>query len=65
MPGLSKLDLKEFTENHVLESSNLENSKIFRLSLEVIFLRTLDNYTKKRTHPRQFFMGEGVHAKVP
>ena len=34
-------------ENHVFGSLNLNNSEIFRLSFEDIFLGTLDTYTKK------------------
>ena len=35
--------------NHVLGSFNLNNSEMFRLSFEDIFLGTLDTYTKKHT----------------
>ena len=35
------------TKNHVFGSLNLNNSEIFRLSFEDIFLETLDTYTKK------------------
>ena len=51
-------------KKHVFGSLYLNNSEIFRLSFEDIFLGTLDTYTKKWTHPRQFWGGGGVHGKV-
>ena len=38
-------------KNHVFGSLNLNNSEIFRLSFEDIFLGTLDTYTKKMNPP--------------
>ena len=43
-------------KKHVLGSFN---SEIFRLSFEDIFWGTLDTYTKKLTHPWQFWGGGG------
>ena len=50
-------------KNHVFESLNLNNSEIFRLSFEDIFLGTLDTYTKKM-NPPSAVLGGGVHGKV-
>ena len=50
-------------KKHVFGSFNLNNSEKHRLSFEDIFWGTLDTYTKKWTHPRQFW-GGGVHGKV-
>ena len=49
-------------KNHVFGSLNLNNSEIFRLSFEDIFLGTLDTYTKKM-NPPSAVLG-GVHGKV-
>ena len=38
-------------KNHVFGSLNLNNSEIFRLSFEDIFLGRLDTYTKKMNPP--------------
>ena len=48
---------------HVFGSLNLNNSEIFRLSFEDIFLGTLDTYTKKM-NPPSAVLGGGVHGKV-
>ena len=50
-------------KNHVFGSLNLNNSEIFRLSFEDIFLGTLDTYTKKM-NPPSAVLGGGVHGKV-
>ena len=50
-------------KNHVFGSLNLNNSEIFRLSFEDIFLGTLDTYTKKN-EPTFGSSGGGVHGKV-
>ena len=50
-------------KKHVFGSLNLNNSEIFRLSFEDIFLGTLDTYTKEK----EFTLGSsggGVHGKV-
>ena len=50
MLTLLKLGLSEYhrmLKNHVFGSLNLNNSEIFRLSFEDIFLGTLDTYMKK------------------
>ena len=51
-------------KNHVFGSLNLNNSEIFRLSFEDIFLGTLDTYTKKINPPSAVLGGGGVHGKV-
>ena len=51
-------------KNHVFGSLNLNNSEIFRLSFEDIFLGTLDTYTKKMNPPSAVLRGGGVHGKV-
>ena len=63
MLTLLKLGLSEYAENHVFGSLNLNNSEIFRLSFEDIFLETLDTYTKKM-NPPSAVLGGGVHGKV-
>ena len=50
-------------KNDVFGSLNLNNSEIFRLSFEDIFLGTLDTYTKKM-NPPSAVLGGGVHGKV-
>ena len=50
-------------KNHVFGSLNLNNSEIFRLSFEDIFLGTLDTYTKTM-NPPSAVLGGGVHGKV-
>ena len=50
-------------KNHVFGSLNLNNSEIFMLSFEDIFLGTLDTYTKKM-NPPSVVLGAGVHSKV-
>ena len=50
-------------KKHVFGSLNLNNSEIFRLSFEDIFLGTLDTYTKKN-EPTLGSSGGGVHGKV-
>ena len=50
--------------NHVFWSLNLNNSEIFRLSLEDIFLRTLDTYTKKINPPSAVLVGGGEGAHI-
>ena len=53
-------------KKHVFGSLNLNNSKIFRLSFEDIFLGTLDTYTKIMNKPSTVLRGGGggVHGKV-
>ena len=51
-------------KNHVFGSLNLNNSEIFRLSFEDIFLGTLDPYTKKINPPSAVLGGGGVHCKA-
>ena len=51
-------------KKHVFGSLNLNNSEIFRLSFEDIFLGTLDTYTKKMNPPSAVLGGGGVHGKV-
>ena len=50
-------------KNHVFGSLNLNNSEIFRLSFDDIFLGTLDIYTIKM-NPPSAVLGGGVHGKV-
>ena len=50
-------------KNHVFGSFNLNISEKYRLSLEDIFLGTLDTYTKKM-NPPSIVLGGGVHGKV-
>ena len=50
-------------KNHVFGSLNLNNSEIFRLSFEDIFLGTLDTYTKKM-NPPSAVLGGGMHGTV-
>ena len=63
MLSLLKLGLSEYAENHVFGSLSLNNSEIFRLSFEDIFLGTLDTTTKKM-NPPSAVLGAGVHGKV-
>ena len=49
-------------KNHVFGSFNLNKSEKHRLSIEDIFLGTLDTYTKKM-NPPSAVLG-GVHGKV-
>ena len=49
-------------KNHVFGSLNLNNSEIFKLSFEDIFLGTLDTYTEKMNLPSAVL--GGVHGKV-
>ena len=52
-------------KKHVLGSLNHNNSEIFRLSSEDIFLGTLDTYTKKNEPTLgSSGGGVGVHGKV-
>ena len=50
-------------KKHVFGSLNLNNSEIFGLSFEDIFLGTLDTSTKKM-NPPSAVLGGGVHGKV-
>ena len=50
-------------KKHVFGSLNINNSEIFRLSFEDIFLETLDTYTKKM-NPPSAVLGGGVYGKV-
>ena len=63
MLSLLKWGLSEYAEKTRFGSFNLDNSEIFRLSFEDIFLGTPETHTKKLTHPWQFW-GGGVHGKV-
>ena len=51
-------------ENHVFGSLNLNNSELFRLSFEDMFLGTLDTYPKKNEPTLGSSGGGGVHGKV-
>ena len=50
-------------KKQVYGSLKLNNSEIFRLSFEDIFVGTLDTYTKKN-EPTLDSSGGGVHGKV-
>ena len=50
-------------KNHVFGSLNLNNSEIFRLSFEDIFLGTLDAYTKKMNPPSAVLGGGGCTVR--
>ena len=50
-------------KKHVFVSLNLNNSEIFRLSFEDIFLGTLDTYTKKINPPSAARGGGGCTVR--
>ena len=62
MLSLSKLGLSEYAEKPRFGYLNLNNSEIFRLSFEDIFLGRLDTYTKKMNPPSA--VRGGVCGKV-
>ena len=64
MLSLSKCGLSEYAEKQCLWSFNLDNSEIFRLSFEDIFLETLDTYTKKNNPPSAVLGGGGAQLIV-
>ena len=58
----SKLGLSEYAEKPRFGVLNLNNSEIFRLSFEDIFLGILDTYTKK-INPPSAVLGGGCTVR--
>ena len=63
MLSLSKRGLSEYAEKTRFGVFNLNNSEIFRLFFEDIFLETLDTYTKKMNPPSVVLKGGGGYGK--